>query len=496
MQLDRLEAVLRPRSSHEAIDLGFAMVRRWARPVWGAWFTTVIPVWIVILAATWSVPWVGLLLIWWLKPAWERVPLHVLSRALFGATPDRRALLRALPGLWLRRMLGPLTLYRLSPTRVFSAPISQLEGLSGQPALARRRVLVRGDDGTAALSLMLAGLCIETTVAVGLLGMVLAMLPDSPSTGLEVLATAWVDGTAPAWLVPLPALSWLAALTVVEPFVVAGGFALYLNRRTALEGWDVELSFRRIAERVAPAARQLAGLVLGAVLLALPGAARAADGDPALDTVDATVAEVLAGDDFGGTATTETWALRDWADLDLGWDWGPSEGPQLDLPGVGSAIELLLWTAVGLGLVGLIVLLWRQFQDRSARPAPPPRARPRLGAARPAPLPLALPDDPAATARTLWARGQTTEALGVLYASAVERLIRLHGTDIDPAATEGEVLRRVRASALDPARVAHFRALTVAWQSAAYAHRAPQDADFEAILKGWALLDSPPREAA
>ena len=27
------------------------------------------------------------------------------------------------------------------------------------------------------------------------------------------------------------------------------GFALYLNRRTLLEGWDIEVALRRIAER-------------------------------------------------------------------------------------------------------------------------------------------------------------------------------------------------------------------------------------------------------
>ena len=36
------------------------------------------------------------------------------------------------------------------------------------------------------------------------------------------------------------------AICVVEPLYVAGGFGLYLNRRTELEAWDIEIAFRRI----------------------------------------------------------------------------------------------------------------------------------------------------------------------------------------------------------------------------------------------------------
>jgi hypothetical protein len=36
----------------------------------------------------------------------------------------------------------------------------------------------------------------------------------------------------------------LAAL-FMEPFYVAAGFAMYLNRRVELEAWDIEQEFRR-----------------------------------------------------------------------------------------------------------------------------------------------------------------------------------------------------------------------------------------------------------
>ncbi len=39
-----------------------------------------------------------------------------------------------------------------------------------------------------------------------------------------------------------------------EPVYVACGFSLYLNRRTVLEAWDLELVFRRLRQRLSDVA--------------------------------------------------------------------------------------------------------------------------------------------------------------------------------------------------------------------------------------------------
>ena len=41
------------------------------------------------------------------------------------------------------------------------------------------------------------------------------------------------------------ALAYAVSVAVVEPFYVAAGFGLYLNRRVELEAWDLEQEFRR-----------------------------------------------------------------------------------------------------------------------------------------------------------------------------------------------------------------------------------------------------------
>jgi hypothetical protein len=40
-------------------------------------------------------------------------------------------------------------------------------------------------------------------------------------------------------------IAYAAAVAFVEPFYVAAGFGLYLNRRVELEAWDLEQEFRR-----------------------------------------------------------------------------------------------------------------------------------------------------------------------------------------------------------------------------------------------------------
>ena len=74
------------------------------------------------------------------------------------------------------------------------------------------------------------------------------------------------------WARPALNALYLFAVCVVEPFYVAGGFGFYINRRIYLEGWDIDLTFRKLASRVDQPAR--VGIVV-ALALALGGLAPA-----------------------------------------------------------------------------------------------------------------------------------------------------------------------------------------------------------------------------
>ncbi len=88
-----------------------------------------------------------------------------------------------------------------------------------------------------------------------------------------------------------------AVMAIVEPFYVAGGFALYLNRRTALEGWDLEVALRRMGERAQAASRSAGhrqGRGAGALARRAAGAAAAREGHAQDTPVGGTEAEAQA----------------------------------------------------------------------------------------------------------------------------------------------------------------------------------------------------------
>src|SRR3569623_3406531 len=92
MRLDASTVALRMRTPWEATDLGIALVRAHAGRVWSAWFLSALPAFVLFtaFALALAAPWLGALLMWWAKPVFDRVPLFVISRAVFGATPSLR----------------------------------------------------------------------------------------------------------------------------------------------------------------------------------------------------------------------------------------------------------------------------------------------------------------------------------------------------------------------------------------------------------------------
>jgi hypothetical protein len=258
MQLEKLTAVVRPRLPWEAVDLGFTMVRHWWLPVFASWFMVALPVALVLNLVFQDRLWLAAFITWWLKPLFDRLPLHIVSRALFGASPSITDTLRALPSLLVTtRLLSTLTLRRFDMARSLNLPVWQLEGLRGAQGRARTRVLRKNTRGIA-VGLTLACLHLEFAIYLTLYGLLFLMLPES----VELDFISFFDPqTQLRGFAVLSNLFALLAMSIIEPFYVAGGFALYLNRRTHLEGWDIELAFRRLVRRIeqqhAPLTRHL-----------------------------------------------------------------------------------------------------------------------------------------------------------------------------------------------------------------------------------------------
>jgi len=493
LNLETVSVVLRPRTTWEAVDLGIALARRHARAVWGSWALCVLPVHALawLLLGRW--PGLAFALLWWLKPLFDRVPLLVLSRALFGEVLAPRQVLRQL-----RRGLGPhvlrsLTWARPSPLRAMLLPIWQLEGLPGRELSRRARVLGRGADSGALGVLSGAGI-LEACLSLAGVGMVMLFAPDDLGMDSSSLLADLAAGRAPLWLTISSALTWTLATSLVEPLFVAGGFGLCINRRTWLEGWDIELQFRRLANRLGAAVALLLVCLVGAahaqdtgapdaqvVLQAQVEQARSSAGAP-VDPAPLTAArdEVMALPEMPHKSTSETWGFKeDKEALDFGGF--PTLGP------LGGLLALLLKGLVILVVVALVALLIRALlrmkvadTPEEDEPGEPQRALPALlREAEP------LPEDVVNGALALWRAGRRSEALGVLYRGALRDLVLHRALAIPDGATESDCLRQVRGQlGTDEGR--YFTTLTRVWQAAAYAHLLPDDEAAMPLFEQWA----------
>ncbi len=470
-QLAGARAALRLRSGFEAVDLGFQMARVWWRPLAATWLALVLPLGVSLIFALRDHPVWSIALLWWLRPVFARVPLHVLSRLLFGEAASVREAALALPRL-LRSGLGTsLFLQRFSPARTMLLPVLQLEGLRGAARRQRCILLVRRDLGAAA-GLLTAGAHFNAALLLGLLLVAELFVPS------ELELTPFAAGlgavSVPAFL---PLLYWLG-VSLIEPVLVAGGFALYLNRRVFLEGWDIELAFRRLGGR-APARRGIGPLAALLALLLAGDAARAGVCDPTEPASAAPcIQSVLEHPDFGSKHKELRWMPKQ-----LDRDTKPIEVPWLlSFAQVMARIaELALWAAAAGAIIGLALLLLRVRPPKERAAAPVPSAVRLMGLDLD---PRSLPPDVVAAARACFERGEWIAALSLLYRGALVRLAARGALDVPESATELECVRLVQSTQRE-ATARAFAALTRSWVGARYAHEPPTRDEFEAICNGF-----------
>lgn len=464
MQPADIAVELRPRSAWEAIDLGLAMLQRWWRAmlVPYALVLAVVAVAASALGAWLDKAWVAVLVVWWLKPLYDRLVLHVLSRAVFGELQGARAVLAAVRE-WLGSGLLVYLLFRWWPdmARSFALPVRQLEGNRGRAARERLSVLGRRTRSSA-VWLTLVCMHFEAVLYWSLL-LVTTLLVPAKAYEARGFFEAFAGG---AWSWTHLA-AYAATVLIIEPFYVAAGFALYLNRRTLLEGWDLEVALRRLAERHAA----LAAAVLLAVGCVLAPASSYAQKDPGKE-----IAEVLKAPEFPHERDVLQWQPRNRP--------APSAGEPANLAfglWLAEAARVLLWAAVAIGIAFLAWMLYRAL-PRFALPVResyrPPETMFGMALA-----PQTLPPDVAAGASALAKQGKLREALALLYRGALSQLVHRRGVQLLAGHTEGEVLR------LAPAETTKYlEGLIGAWRACAYARRPPDAAAIEALAQGYGIL--------
>jgi hypothetical protein len=180
------------------------------------------------------------LVLWWLKPWLDRPVLFAVSRAAFGTRVRLADLWREQRAVLWKGLLSALSLRRLSPWRAFTQPVYQLEGQRGAAQARRMRTLLAPRTLVVGALTFLFSLT-ELFLLLALLSLLLFMVPRGYA---ETLAELFARGT-PEWTGPVLAAGYAMVLTLTEPFYVAAGFGMYLNRRVELEAWDIEKEVQR-----------------------------------------------------------------------------------------------------------------------------------------------------------------------------------------------------------------------------------------------------------
>jgi hypothetical protein len=243
VRIDSLILQMRPRAPHEAADLGIRLCHAAARDVYRCYLLVAIPMALLAMSLFEVAPWLPTLVMWWAKPWLDRTIVFVLGRAAFGQGTTLGELWRDQRGVWWNQLFLTWTWRRLSPWRSFTQPVYQLEG---QNFLAmRRRVLqLRRRHSGAALLMTQAFAWAETGMTLGILSLVIWFSPAQPDLDMFHLF-----GEETAAFMQLASISgYLLVVLFLEPFYVAAGFGMYLNRRAELEAWDIEQEFRRAFE--------------------------------------------------------------------------------------------------------------------------------------------------------------------------------------------------------------------------------------------------------
>ena len=475
MNLDHVQAELRPRLPWEAADFGLALGRRYAGALLREWMSTAWLPWLLAIVLIFIAPLWAWFPIWWLKPMMSVRPSFYLSRQLFGIVPAKSAARQALFTWLLRRAWADLTFARFWPRRGILQIVRILEGAHAPKE--RLRIFHQ----TTPTWLIKGCLLVEVGLYVGLIILVFWFGPESwvpwseESGGLQGffdnLSNNDLDPVAEFRFGVICTVAYAIASLVSELAYITSCFGCYLNTRTELEGWDLEIAFKRLAARAAKlfAPTAIAFLLIAGALS--PPSARAQEAAGTAETPEQIAERITSDPDFiihKETKSKWRWDERSGSSVDTSW---------LSLLVYPLAVLVIL-AAVG-GLVWILVRSAGIHHDRLPLPIGP-KAVAGLDV-----RPESLPADPLGTARSWWNEGRHRDALSLLYRAALSWLIHQGGVEIESGDTEGECTRRVTANQSTASLGPYFQQLTRAWLGIAYAQSPPSTATWDALCVAW-----------
>jgi hypothetical protein len=494
MQLDKVTAELRPRNAWEAADLGARLVRRDAAAIYKTWFATSLPLLGIALGIVYFTPWPGyaIFVYWWFEPVLDGPLLDIVARRLFGGDARVSATIRATPRFAWRNRLFWLTPWRFHFARSTGMPLTQLEGLDGVARRKRAKILNESVFNYG-IGITVVYQHLVLVVYIGILLSIFLFIP-APYQDLDIVDAAgsfWQSGSRHGEALNL--CLFYIAQTLLEPWFVGAGFGLYINCRTRLEAWDIEVAFRRMVARRQPGAAAIVVIAIAAISWAPTEASEPViENDPGFagywldEDVDPALAVVMADEAFQEYELEERWVSKQ-GDEPEAQSREDADALEAFFARVGLFLGFLaefgLWLLVGLLLLWIYArrdswLPYLSIEPRSPRPAPGIVLS--TGAVNAVDLPADIPG----SARMLWAEGRDREAMSLLYRGSVFALVDRYGVRLPESATEGSCIAAVDEQA-SPSQSDLFRRIVAAWMQVAYGAQRPSAATFDELASSW-----------
>jgi len=470
---------LRRRSVWEAADSGILL--------WRGSFIRFMPVFalpvLITAAALRFMPGnsivLSYLVIWWLRPLFDRLVLHVVSIRFFaaGGEPPSR-----LKGLWAMRrgLVGDLLWRRFSPYRAARMPIRVLERMGGEQFRMRKKALDSGGldfcSFISAFGLTLeAVLLLSKVVFVSLVcRMFFPEALDYMGNNMEIVEV---------FIFAAFCLNYI----LVGSLYVCMGFGLYINSRVEVEGWDLQLLFQKFAGNSPVSRTGVKALLLLCLFLALPQTAAYSESEPSLQSLEVLQA-ILASPDFG--EIRESWGIRlrerDWADP-------PDRNFAPWLERIRHIFGYILRAAAILVMAGFVCFALYWYWKHRWKGIGPRRDKGEHYANA-----LFSPESPQALfarAEDFFHRGKLREAWAACLSGCIGACVKYRSLSFPANATEYGCLDLVRRSL--PGEAAGFAHLVRSWILFAYGGRAPGEGSFEeALAYGRSLLNVPAQKGA
>lgn len=502
MKLENLQITLAQRTPWQAMDLGLLVARKHYKSLFiiSAIITGLLT--LILLTLSQNAVLASLLLFWF-KPIIERPLLFYMSRAIFADAPTLKQTLFSLTGFFNRSWFKTLFIHRFTISRSFNAPVVLLEGLQGDARSQRLRILHNTDNGSAWLSIL--GIHIECALQVTFLLLPMLLLP-SGIIGFDVSQFFESDSSV---ISVFTLLTYAIAVALVAPFYVCCGFILYLNQRTHLEAWDIELGFKKISGRLAGLSTLNASVTILALVLAVsfsPNTSWAEESEnivqqcepetldynpiifPASKSDDAkkvlsTLTEVLNSDVFGKHYKEKDYSF-DW---DWNWDFEPAQNSQNELPWLSLIKEVALYfkylMIVLLGLLLTFILIkyqpWLYLSKFNNQKKDKPQSILGMDMSQ-----QSLPNNFISIIEKYLEHQQFRQALSLMFRVHLINAIHVKNIPFKQSNTEQECLIIMQAHSPE-GEAQCFAELVMHWQMLAYAHQSVNSTAINRLFHHW-----------